>query len=338
MIAHSASLYVSHDAHVVLFRRGGRNFRGHPMMQEHIITFPEQWITADKFEQVLRQTSLSSLSNPAEIAFRFPSSCRMMVDSAVRLLSLANQLIAGGIPVTMVFENDQNGTMSYLNRANFFTLLSEHVRVLPMRPDPTYAKRHQGQSKNLVEFASIGSHYSDHVEAIPRRLANALEAALEARSDHTSLSRAAFTIFAELITNVHDHSQTVLDGFAALQVYPQGGRVQVVVSDSGIGLLETLRPKLLTPTAKRLADAELIRSLFCDDLTWNKKEKGMGLPQCAHVALKYKGSVGIRLETCGIYLEPSLRGYETNNVHYQQNLILLKGTHICFSFPLDTPS
>ncbi|MDQ2886749.1 MAG: ATP-binding protein [Chloroflexota bacterium] len=308
------------------------------MMEEHIITFPEQWITADKLEQALQQTSLSSFSNIAGIAFHFPASCRVMVDAAVRLLSLANQLIAEGIPVTMVFESEQNGTITYLNRANFFTLLSERVRVLPVRPDPTYAKRYQGQNRNLVEFASIGSRYSDHVESIPPRLANALEVALEARSDCTSLSRAAFTIFAELITNVYDHSQTVLDGFAALQVYPQGGRVQVVVSDSGIGLLETLRPKLLTPTAKRLADAELIRSLFCDDLTWNKKEKGMGLPQCAYVALKYKGSVGIRLETCGIHLKPSLRGYETNNIQYQQDLIMLKGTHICFSFPLDTLS
>jgi hypothetical protein len=308
------------------------------MTKEHIITFPGQWTTADKFEQALRQTALSSFSNTARIVFRFTPSCRVIVDAAVRLLSLANQLIAGGIPVTMVFEGEQNETMSYLNRANFFTLLSKHVRVLPVSPDPAYAKWSQGQSRNLVEFASIGSHYSDQVASIPPQLANALDAALAARPDHTSLSRAAFTIFAELITNVHDHSQTVLDGFAALQVYPQGGRVQVVVSDSGIGLLETLRPKLLTPTAKRLADAELTRLLFCDDLIWNKKDKGMGLPQCAHVALKYKGSVGIRLETCSIYLKPSFHGYETNNVQYQQDLVSLKGTHICFSFPLDTPS
>jgi hypothetical protein len=308
------------------------------MMTERIITFPEQWITADKFEQTLQQSSLSPFSDGAWVTFRFPLSCYVMVDAAVRLLSLANQLIAEGIPVTMIFENEQNGTMSYLNRANFFTLLSEHVRVLPARPEPTYAKRYQGLNKNLVEFKSIGSKYSDHVASTPRQLADALEAALEARPDRTSLSSAAYTIFAELITNVHDHSQTVLDGFAALQVYPQGKRVQVVVSDSGIGLLETLRPKLLISTKKHFADAELIRALFCDDLDWNKKGKGMGLPQCAHIALKCKGSVGIRLGRCGVSLKPSWHGYETNNIQYQQDLVLLKGTHICFSFPLDTRS
>jgi hypothetical protein len=308
------------------------------MMTERIITFPEQWITSDKFEQTLQQSSLSLFSNGARVTFRFPPSCYVMVDAAVRLLSLANQLIAEGIPVMMIFENERNGTMSYLNRANFFTLLSEHVRVLPIRPEPTYAKHLQGLNKNLVEFKSIGSNYSDHVASTPRQLADALEAALEARPDCTSLSSAAYTIFAELIMNVHDHSQTVLDGFAALQVYPQGKRVQVVVSDSGVGLLETLRPKLQTSTAKHFADAELIRALFCDSLDWNKKEKGMGLPHCAHIALKYKGSVGIRLGTCGVSLKPSLLGYEANNIQYQQDLVLLKGTHICFSFPLDISS
>lgn len=308
------------------------------MITEHIITFPEQWITSDIFEQTLQQNSLSPFFDSASVTFRFPPSCYMMVDAAVRLLSLANQLMSERIPVTIIFENELNGVMSYLNRANFFTLLSERVRVLPARPDPAYAKRYQGQNRNLVEFKSIGFNYSDHVASTPRQLADTLEVALEARPDRASLSSAAYTIFAELITNVHDHSQTILDGFAALQVYPQGKKVQVVVSDSGIGLLETLRPKLLTLTSKHFTDTELIRALFCDNLDWDKKEKGMGLSQCARTALKYKGSVGIRLGTYGVKLKPSLLGYEANDIQYQQDLFLLKGTHICFSFPLDTSS
>jgi hypothetical protein len=122
------------------------------MKTEHIVTLPDHWITADKFEYTLRRTSLPSFFDSTGITFRFPPSCRVMVEAAVRLLSLANQLIVEGVPVTIVFEGQQNEAMSYLNRANFFALLSEDVRVLPSRPDLTSVKRFQGQNKNLIEF------------------------------------------------------------------------------------------------------------------------------------------------------------------------------------------
>jgi anti-sigma regulatory factor (Ser/Thr protein kinase) len=308
------------------------------MMSEHIITLPDQWITADKFEQILRQTSTTTFFKSAGVIFRCTPSCRVMLEAAVRLLSLANQLVAEGIHVSIMFEGKQNKAMGYLNRANFFSLLSEQVQVLPARPDPTYVRHYQGHSKSLVEFTSIGSTYDEQVESIPTQLANALESAMGARPDREQLSRTAFTIFAELIANVYDHSRTSLDGFAALQVYAQGGRVQVVVSDSGIGLLETLRPKLFTQTTTRLTDVELIRALFRGNLAWNRERRGMGLGGCASNALKYKGSVGIRLARCSVHLKPSHGSYETANVQYQQDLVLIKGTHICFSFPLDTSS
>ena len=85
------------------------------------------------------------------------------------------------------------------------------------------------------------------------------------------LEGAAWTIFAELIDNVFSHSQTQLDGYAVLQprtlfglpipvfyrqqflpsqlIHPnheyRGGKMlQVAVSDSGLGIMETLRPAL----------------------------------------------------------------------------------------------
>jgi hypothetical protein len=304
------------------------------MRTEHAIRLPEQWITAQSFEQTLCRTAASSFFPSTGVTFRIPQSCKVMVEAAVRLLSLANQLVAEGVPVTLVFEGQQNEAMNYLHRANFFSVLSEHVHIDPARPDPTLAKRYQGQSKNLIEFTSIGTAYDEElIQSLPRRLANALKDALAARPDAEPLSGAAYTIFAELISNVYEHSQTALDGFAALQVYSQGNRVQVVVSDSGIGLLETFKPKLPIPELRDLPDAELIRLLLQGKLNWSAK-KGDGLKGCAQNSLKYQGSVGIRLANCSVHLRPSPGGYEQTET-YQQGLVSMKGTHICFSFPLD---
>lgn len=37
-------------------------------------------------------------------------------------------------------------------------------------------------------------------------------------------------------------SRTELDGYAALQIYSKGNCLSVAVSDSGLGIMETLRP------------------------------------------------------------------------------------------------
>jgi hypothetical protein len=133
---------------------------------------------------------------------------------------------------------------------------------------------------------------------------------MEGYPDLVAFGHAAFTIFGELINNVRDHSQTPLDGFAALQAYPGGNKVLVVVSDSGIGLLNTLKPKLRTQFARDLSEVELIRRLFHDELEWDHRRNGQGLPACASQALKHKGNVDIRLETCSIHLKPSQGVYE----------------------------
>ncbi len=53
-------------------------------------------------------------------------------------------------------------------------------------------------------------------------------------------------MFSELVGNVYEHSRTQLDGYAVLQVYKNGNSARIAVSDSGDGLLNTLRPSLPT--------------------------------------------------------------------------------------------
>jgi hypothetical protein len=277
------------------------------MAIERIVTLPDQWVTAAHFEQALRSgwgIANTLFTRPGNVTFRFPPTCKIMVDAAVRLLSLANQLTAEGAHITFIFEGQQHEAISYLNRANFFSLLSERVQVIPARPDSSLVASYQGHSPTLVEFKALHPRLYEayqSVRPVPDQLAKALDAAVGGKK----FGQTPYTIFSELINNVYDHSQTELDGFAALQVYRQGDQVQVVVSDSGIGLLETLKPKLPSSHAQKLEDAELIRLLFNGDLAWKNAGNGQGLQECAHQALRYRGSVGIRLSTCSVHLRPS---------------------------------
>ena len=93
------------------------------------------------------------------------------------------------------------------------------------------------------------------------------------------LEGAAWTILAELIDNVFAHSETQLDGFAALQVYPKGNYLKVAVSASGLGLLKTLRPTLQNqaPKLAALRDVELLVEVFRQGLSRHGTGRGWSL-------------------------------------------------------------
>ncbi len=156
---------------------------------------------------------------------------------------------------------------------------------------------------------------------------------MEAQPDIQRLRHAAFTIFAELIDNIYNHSLTTLDGFVGLQVYRAGGEVQVVVSDSGVGLIQTARPKL--PSNERMKnDKELVAKIFREGVPWDGDKRGLGLKQCAAKAIKFNAIVNVRLANFIIELAPTERGYQVSEKKCYWNLPLLQGTHICFYFPL----
>ena len=157
-----------------------------------------------------------------------------MVDGAIRLLSLANQLVSSSRRVGLQFDEGEAGTMGYLNRMGFFDHLETEATTTPDRPRYSGARLHQGGNRGLVEIARINKDERD--ENLPNRLTEAVSNACHSRSDLDALSGATWTIFAELIDNIFAHSATQLDGYAALQAYSGGNRLSVAVSDSGLGL------------------------------------------------------------------------------------------------------
>ncbi len=298
------------------------------------LAFPNQWVNGQIFERVLGGHPATLTSPVMAVRFNFPSNCKIMVDAGLRLLSLANQLQAIGKDVTLAFDI-QSQTFGYLNRMGFFDLLHPKIKVEPERPAISGAVLYRGVNQNLVEFAPINPVKQDG--ELPSRLEQALTNSVSTKVDRNALGHAAYTMFGELISNIYEHSETSLDGFAALQVYKNGGRATVAVSDSGKGLIETLRPALEAQSASiaNLPNTSLLLEAFRNGLSRHGKGRGNGLKQCATKAIRYSADLEIRLPTCYVRLKPSSDGYTPHMAYTQDNVPLIWGTHISFNFALD---
>jgi hypothetical protein len=137
-----------------------------------VVHFPAQWVDASKFEAALRASPGPHDAATFEVTLEFPTNCKVMVDAAIRLLSLANQLASTTRRVRLNFEEGETGTMGYLNRMGFFDHLEVEVEVFPARPAFSAAVIHRGGNQALVEIARISK--DDRDEGLPTRLTNAL--------------------------------------------------------------------------------------------------------------------------------------------------------------------
>ena len=299
------------------------------------IKFPSVWVDASALENVLRSGYGPHRPDVYEVSFVFPRGCNIMVDTAVRLLSLSNQLDYRTCRVCLNFEEGETGTMGYLDRMGFFNHLSKNVEVLPARPVVSGVEIYGGTNADLVEITRINREYRD--EQLPTLLTEAVMRSCCDRVDAGELRGAAWTIFAELIDNIFSHSKTPLDGYAVLQPYSQGHRLKVAVSDSGLGIMDTLRPSLKNefPALDKLSDTDLLVEVFRQGLSRHGADRGYGLKGCAAKAIKYNADLDVRLPTTRVLLSPGKEGYRPNTAYSYDNLPLLWGTHICFTFHLD---
>ena len=299
-----------------------------------VVRFPGQWINVSRFETALRRSCGPHDPNTYEVAFEFPEGCKIMVDSAIRLLSLANQLASATKRVRLDFAEGEAGTLGYLNRMGFVDHLADEIEVHPERPAYSKAELHRGENLALVEIARINKDARD--EDLPKRLTEALMRSCQKRPDAKQLDRAAWLIFSELIDNVFAHSKTELDGYAALQVYPGGNKLSVAVSDSGLGIMETLRPALGTeyPRLADLSDTDLLVEVFRQGLSRHGPDRGCGLKGSAEKAIRFDATLDVRLPSQRVLLQPSRGTYRPNMAYCYEGLPLMWGTHISYGFGL----
>lgn len=300
-----------------------------------VFRFPGIWVGGPEFEHVLG-TLADPLRDPdRDVRFTIPADTKLKVDAAVRLLSLANQLQTAGKLVMLDFSPEETAAFSYLNRMGYFELLHPDVQVLPMRPDGEFASRHHGRNTGLVEFARIRLGQPDR--DLPSRLESALMRAIRDRERRQAMNRVAYTLFAELVDNVLEHSGTSIDGYAVLQVHRQGGSVLVAVSDSGVGLLESLKPTLPRhhPDLVGVSDTKLLTEMLRRGVSRRGQAGGgAGLTTCAARALKFKANLDVRLPMTYFRLTAKGGRYQPA-AQVSERLPLLQGTHLAFDFKLD---
>ncbi|WP_076416842.1 hypothetical protein [Shewanella sp. UCD-KL12] len=299
------------------------------------------WLACDSFEESYLGIGNILLAKESNVIINFPEDCKILLIAGARIMALANQLHLKGKNVTLNFGGCPKAR-GYLNRLGFFDYVNSDIEVLPGRPKASKAKKYKGNSKNLVEIGNID--LQEFNEELPKELTTAF-------THHAGEEyyMAAFTVFSELIGNVEEHSETPIPGFAALQLY--NGRekhIQIVISDHGLGLTNTLK----TGLAEHYPD--LASSLDLDDIESDivliKKAlvegklsryghnpeniaRGLGLKKSQDYALKYNAEITVRQES--ILVKLLYKEGKLVNSFYQIDLGFLAGTHICFDFILD---
>lgn len=301
---------------------------------ECTLHLPEGWIDARRFERALLKCGDALSNSFSVVVVRISAGCNLMIDVVIRLLSFCNQVLAMTKRLRLDFVGGTQGCMGYLDRMGFFDCLNRDAEVAPYRPSFSGAALHRGRNRGLVEI----ERFSGNVRAdqsLPDRLAKAVERGCASRHDRIQVSKSIADIIGHLVDNVSEHSQTPLDAYAVLQTYTK--KVVVAVSDSGRGIMGTLRPALNRRRSQlaNLSETELLVEIFRQGLSSHTDVKrGLGLMMSARTAIKYRADLDVRLLNQRVLLKPSGNAYAANTAYTQDALPLLQGTHIAFSLNL----
>lgn len=300
------------------------------------IRFPGNgWLTSSSFESILSKSGSPLESSMSAVSFIFGDGCNIMMDALARLLAFSNQLESLEKSVTLDFSSCK-GALRYLDRAGFLEHLHSSINVLPKRPVGSKAKEFKGNNDGLVELKAINP--ISPVQNIPELLKNSF---VKCAGD--SYSAPAFTVLSELFQNVEEHSAADTPGIAGLQFYKKTNHIQAVISDSGLGIVGTLKPVLARryPEVLKIIEASslppevaLLQIVFSEGRISQKEAEGcgLGLKRSSEVAKKYRAKITVRQKDFELVVR---HGPSGTTFEYEQNLVNLAGTHICFDFLLD---
>lgn len=293
-----------------------------------------QWVDAEGFESSLSLSDSPLNSSCDKILFVVPQECKILLDAAARFLALCNQLCNAEKLVTIDF-SDCTSTFTYFDRIGFIDQLDVRVTVLPERPHVSKAEIYKGNSDSVVEFGTVDPNANNKI------LVNQLTNRFVEQSD-SRFEAAAFTVFSEFVWNISEHSQTPINGFAALQKY--GGKrkhIQTVVSDSGLGIVETLIPALQShhpELYKMLGTEDFHQKLVIEVLTKGEISRfgagrGLGFKSSREHASKFDARLSVRQTDFSIAIV--YKNGEIDKMETKKNLSTIQGTHICFDFFVD---
>jgi hypothetical protein len=304
--------------------------------QELRIELPgDSWLTAKDLEDLFSQHCTPWHDACESVMFVFNNESRVLLDALARLLALCNQLDAAGKKVSLDFTDCQS-TARYLDRMDFFEVLAAGVAVLPRRPRTRLGAVYSGNNDGVIELRAIDPARPNN--EIPRLLERSFVSCVD-----ETYSTLALTVIGEPFKNVLDHSRSTLAGFAGLQAYRNRTRIQVVISDNGVGIVGTLQPILASrypQVAARIAKSKehpgiaLLKNVFSTGQISQVEEegRGTGLKSSGDQARKYSARISVRQEDFELRIDHRPEG--TRYTAYT-NLVRIHGTHISFDFKLD---
>lgn len=309
------------------------------------------WVDGLMLDRAIGKSGSPLESDCDSVLFVVPEGCKIFLEAEARLLALSNQCVYQGKTVTIDFDECED-TLSFFDRNGFFDLLDSRVIVKPNRTQTSMASIFQGNSDAVYEFAEINTIDPD--EKIPQRLKNSfvrlVEETLREPGIGAKYSDPAFLVLSELFGNVEDHSDSPLPGYIALQRYkghrgryPVKPHIQTIVSDSGKGIVGTLRPVLESryPDIYNELDVNdpsssplLVKTVFeRGQISQSPDEgRGLGLKRSGVIASKYNAKVSVREDHFELKL--SFKDGELDQYSYELDLPKINGTHICFDFIL----
>lgn len=302
---------------------------------ECTLLLPTGWINPRKFEDAFGRCGDALGASFTTVVIRIAAGTKMTIDVILRVLSLCNQVVTMTKRLLLVFEGGHEDT-GYLDRMGFFDHLQRSVEVSPARPLFSRAAIHRGGNATLVEIERFSGTVPAEASLIAR-LGAAAQRSCATRSDIAQIYSSVSKIFSELINNVAEHSRSPLDGYAALQRYERGNEVRIAVSDSGIGIIDSLRPALTAKAdpAANLNDVDLLVEMFRKGISRHAdQDRGNGLMVSAAHAIRFQADLDIRLPRQRTLLKPANDQYPQNMAYSTAGLPLLWGTHLSFALKL----
>lgn len=303
---------------------------------EKIVKLAPGWVDEIAFESALLKSGELLNEQCARVIVVIPKGCKLLLIAEARLLSLLNQIVHDGKSATIDL-SDCKDTLTFFNRIGFLDQLDRRVEVLPERPKFSTAKALRGQSISTLEFGLI----DPSGESVDQSLIDQLTARC-VKLSKAKYMQGVVTILTEIGDNVCLHSESPLHGFMALQRYRPSGRghIQIVISDSGIGISGSLRPTLakyhpiLHKKFDNQADIELVSEvLLRGGISSDGSPYGLGFRSSKEIASKFHAVVSVRQENFSISME--FRESDYACVTRIENLIKIRGTQICFDFDID---
>lgn len=298
-----------------------------------------RWVSGYDFEQILKQSKEKLYKNKKALTIVIQARACAPLNTLIRLLNVANQLDSQDIKVTLKFSGKTNNLLGYCNAIGFFECLSSSVLI---KSDKTWDKsiKVKATGGNYVSIHQVSG--PAHDKSLPDKLADKITSSIPniSQENRKALYIQFFSLFSELTRNVCEHSQTELSGFAALQAY--GGansRAEIVVCDSGIGLLESLKPSLNTHNKayEGYSDLQLIKKMLTTGISSKPGDLGgNGLCTCFNHARATNSDMHIRLNDTYYHLFKVAEHSDLERaLRVSSNLLDLSGTLISFVVPLN---